>query len=113
MIKYLPPKENGYQGAERAGGGVAEQFQVAYLLSDDVEAGIGAQGLYLWTEYLANRHVPQVEGGVIGYGGATEGGRYLIGRARQGVGDHIGRTWHVSYVGGVFGDVGELALLPT
>ena len=57
MFKYLPPEEDGYQGAERAGGVVAEQFQVAHLLCDNVEARIGAQGLYLWAEYLVDRHV--------------------------------------------------------
>ncbi len=65
-------------------------------MHDDVKARVGAQGLYLWAEYLADRHVSQVERGMVGYSGAAEGGRYLIGRARQSVGDYIGRTWHTA-----------------
>ncbi len=47
VFKYLSPKVSGYQRAECASGGVADEVKVAGFLRDDAQAWAGAENLYL------------------------------------------------------------------
>jgi hypothetical protein len=47
VFKYLSPKVSGYQRAECASGGVADEDKVADLLRDDAQAWAGVESLYL------------------------------------------------------------------
>ncbi len=57
VFENLSPKVSGYQLAECAGGGVADEVKVANLLCDDVQASTGAESLYLWAKDLAESHI--------------------------------------------------------
>jgi hypothetical protein len=71
VVKYLQPKISGDQWAECNCGGIAYEVQVANLLCDNLQTCIGAECLYLGTEYLAESHVLQVGGSVVGDGCAA------------------------------------------
>jgi hypothetical protein len=57
MFKNLSPKVPGYQRAQCAGGGVANEVKGADLLCDDAQAWAGAESLYLWAKDLAEGHI--------------------------------------------------------
>ena len=70
--------------------------------------------MYLWAEDLAEGHVPEVQGCLVGDGcadplrsGGDGGGR----RAGQRVRHHISCTWQIPQLVGVFGDESQVALL--
>ncbi len=57
VFENLSPKVSGYQGAECAGGGVADEVKVADLLCDNAEAWAGEESLFLWAKDLAEGHI--------------------------------------------------------
>jgi hypothetical protein len=57
VFENLSPKVSGYQWAECAGGGVADEVKVVNLLCDDAQAWSGAERLYLWAKDLAEGHI--------------------------------------------------------
>jgi hypothetical protein len=63
VIEHLLTEVPGHQGAERTSGGIADEFQIANLLCDDLQTWAGAECLYLWAEDLAKGHILEVEGG--------------------------------------------------
>ena len=72
----------------------------------------GTESLYLWAEDLAESHVLEVKGRFVGDGCADPfdpggGGR----RAGQRVRYHIGCTWKIFQLVGVFADESQVALL--
>jgi hypothetical protein len=92
VVEYLAAEGCRYQGPERSGGGVAPQVQVAYLLRENVQTWFLAECLYLRAKDLPDRHVPQVQGSVVGDGGAAylcDGGGRAAG-AGQRVRHHVG-----------------------
>jgi hypothetical protein len=75
VVKYLTAEVPGYQQSESTCGGVADQVQVADLLCDQLQACAGAECLYLRAENLAEGHVSEVKGGLVGNGCANLGSR--------------------------------------
>ncbi len=71
VFKNLTPEVPGYQRAERSGGGVAQEVEVTDLLGDDAQPRAGAESFYLWAEDLAESHVPEVQGCLVGDGCAA------------------------------------------
>jgi hypothetical protein len=69
--------------------------------------------LYLWAEDLAEGHILEVEGRLVGDSCAdplrSTGGSGR--RAGQRVRYHIGRNWQILQLVGVFGDKSQVALL--
>jgi hypothetical protein len=114
VFKNLTPEVSGYQRAKRSGGRVAQEVKVADLLGDDAQPRAGAESLYLWAEDLAESHVPEVQGCLVGDGcadplrsGGDGGGR----RAGQRVRYHVSCTWQIPQLVGVFGDKSQVTLL--
>jgi hypothetical protein len=57
MFENLFLEVSGYQGAECAGGRVADEVKVADLLCDDAQTRAGAESLDLWAKDLAEGHI--------------------------------------------------------
>ncbi len=57
VFENLSPEVSGYQRAEGAGGGVANEVKVANLLCDDAQAWAGTESLHLWAKDLAEGHI--------------------------------------------------------
>ncbi len=68
--------------------------------------------MYLWAEDLAEGHILEVKGRLVGDGCADSlgpgGGGH---RAGQRVRHYISRTWQIPQLVGVFGDESQVALL--
>jgi len=73
VVENLPTAVPGHQGAERTRGGVTQEVEVADLLCEDAQPRTGAEGLYLWAEDLAERHVGEVKRSFVSDGCAAEG----------------------------------------
>jgi hypothetical protein len=56
-FEYLSPKVSGYQHAESASGGVANNVKVANLLCNDAQAWAGMESLFLWAKDLEEGHI--------------------------------------------------------
>ena len=86
VFKNLMPKVSGYQRAK-------------------------AESLYLWAKDLAESHVLEIQGRLVGDGCAdplrSGGGR----RAGQRVLYHVSCTWQILQLVGVFGDKSQVTLL--
>ncbi len=106
VFENLTPEVSGYQRAKRSGGRVAQEVKV--------EPRAGAESLYLWAEDLAESHVPEVQGCLVGDGCADplrscgDGG---CRRAGQRVRYHVSCTWQILQLVGVFGDKSQVTLL--
>jgi hypothetical protein len=105
VFKNLLSEVPGYQRAESSGGRVAQEVKVADLLGDDAQPRAGAESLYLWAKDLAEGHVLEVKGRLVGDGcadlfcsGGDGGGR----RAGQCVRHDICCTWQIPQLVGVF-----------
>jgi hypothetical protein len=105
VFENLMPEVSGYQRAKCSGGCVAQEVKVADLLCDDAQPRAGAESLYLWAEDLAESHVLEVEGRLVGDGcayllcpGGDGGGR----RAGQCVRHDVCCTWQIPQLVGVF-----------
>ena len=111
VFKNLTPEVSGYQRAKRSGGRVAKEVKVADLLGDDAQPRAGAESLYLWAKDLAESHVLEIQGRLVGDGCAdplrSGGGR----RAGQRVRYHVSCTWQIPQLVGVFGDKSQVTLL--
>ena len=68
VFENLMPEVSGYQRAKCSGGCVAQEVKVADLLCDDAQPRAGAESLYLRAEDLAESHVPEVQGCLVGDG---------------------------------------------
>jgi hypothetical protein len=114
VFENLMPEVSGYQRAKCSGGCVAQEVKVADLLCDDAQPRAGAESLYLWAKDLAESHVLEVKGRLVGDGcadplrsGGDGGGR----RAGQRVRHDVCCTWQIPQLVGIFGDESQVALL--
>jgi hypothetical protein len=105
VFESLSPKVPGYQRAECAAGGVADEVKVADLLCDDDWAG--AESLYLWAEDLAEGYILEIQGRPFGDGcadlGDPDGGRRQAG---QRIRYYVCFTLYIHQLVSVFRDVG-------
>ncbi len=115
---WVPERGGALGGVQKpdAGGlwvpAVAQEVKVADLLGDNAQPRAGAEGLYLWAEDLAEGHILEVQGCLVGDGCADPlrsggGGR----RAGQRVCHHLSCTWQIPQLVGVLGDESQVALL--
>ncbi len=74
VLENLTAQISGYQRAELASGGIADEVKATDLLCDDGQTWAGTESLYLWAEDLAECHIIEIQRRLVGDGCADPGG---------------------------------------